>query len=122
MISLLYSQIFYVDVQLQTLKFTEILSGYFRFTDALMYYSLSLNTQSLSGSVYLNTLILGAVEIPANFIAIILLNWKFTGRRLTCSWALILAGVASFLTIFMILKGMCNQTTAWRRSWRNKYI
>lgn len=70
-----------------------------------MYYALSLNTESLFGDIYLNTAISGAVEIPANFIAIFFLNWRFTGRRLTCSLSLIIAGAASLVSIYMILEG-----------------
>ncbi|ELU15629.1 hypothetical protein CAPTEDRAFT_92879 [Capitella teleta] len=77
----------------------------FRLTDGLMYYALSLNTESLSGSVYVNTVISGVVEIPANIAAIFLLRWRVTGRRLTCSLSMIIAGLASIVSIYMILRG-----------------
>ena len=90
-------------------RFTDSLmchTGYLRrFTDSLMYYALSLNTQALSGNIYVNTVISGAVEIPANLLAIFFLNWRFTGRRLTCSLSLLIAGAASLISIYMILEG-----------------
>lgn len=74
-----------------------------------MYYVLSLNTDALTGSLYLNTFLAGAVEFPANVLAVFLLQWRFTGRRLTCALSLIIAGVASLVSIYMILEG--NPTT-----------
>ena len=40
----------------------------FRFSNSLVYYGLSLNTGRLPGSVYVNSLLMGAVEIPANLL------------------------------------------------------
>lgn len=70
-----------------------------------MYYALSLNAGSLPGSVYVTTAIAGAVEVPANFLAIFCMGWKLTGRRLTCSISLLIAGAASLISIYMILEG-----------------
>jgi len=72
----------------------------------MLYYSLSLNVRSLPGDIFINTLISGAVEIPAFLIAIRLLSWSVTGRRLTISGALVAAGLSSFICIPMILIGM----------------
>ena len=70
-----------------------------------MYYALNLNTGRLFGNVYLNTALVGAMEIPADILAIVFMNWHVTGRRLTCSISLIIAGAASLISIYMILEG-----------------
>ena len=80
-----------------------------RFTCSMMYYGLSLNTGALSGSIYTNTLISGAVEIPSLIICIFLLNWKLCGRRLTSSGTFLVAGLSSIITIPLILYGELNQ-------------
>jgi OCT family organic cation transporter-like MFS transporter 4/5 len=69
-----------------------------------MYYALSLNAGSLPGSVYFTTFLAGAVEVPANLIAMFFMAWHVTGRRLTCSLSLIIAGAASLISIYMILE------------------
>ena len=74
-----------------------------RFTDSLMYYAMSLNTGSLHGDIFLNTTISGLVEIPANILCVLFLNWRFSGRRWTCAISLILAGVSSFITMPLVL-------------------
>ena len=76
-----------------------------RFVDSLMYYGLSLNMADLSGNVFFNSILSGAVEIPANLLAIALLNWPVMGRRLTCSLTLLAAGLSSFICIPLILAG-----------------
>ena len=76
-----------------------------RFTDSLVYNGHSYNTASLSGNVFLNTFISGAVEIPANIICWLAMDWKLTGRRLTNSLALIFAGIFSFANIPLLIIG-----------------
>ncbi|KAK2175936.1 hypothetical protein NP493_695g00002 [Ridgeia piscesae] len=70
-----------------------------------MYYGLTLNTGEMSGNVYLNTFLSGAVEIPANFICVVLLNWEKTGRRFTTAGSGVLAGVSSLLCVPFIMSG-----------------
>ena len=76
-----------------------------RFTDSLMYYALSLNSGSLAGDLFLNTFLLGLVEIPANIFCALGLQWRYLGRRLTASLSLLLAGVASVISIPLIVTG-----------------
>lgn len=71
----------------------------------MMYYGLSWNTGSLPGNIYVNTLISGAVEVPALITGVRLMNWSVTGRRLTLCGALLAAGISSFLCVPMILFG-----------------
>ena len=75
----------------------------------MMYYGLSLNTGALSGDIYTNTLISGAVEIPSLIICIFLLNWKICGRRLTSSGTFLVAGLSSIVTIPLIVCGKLGQ-------------
>lgn len=70
-----------------------------------MYYALSLNTGALAGSVFVNTFIAGAVEIPANLLCIVCMNWRYLGRRWTCGLSLILAGLSSFSMIPFVING-----------------
>lgn len=70
-----------------------------------MYYALSLNTGSLDGSIYLNTALMGLVEIPANILCYFTLSWRVTGRRLTCGGSLILAGLSLFISAPFIVNG-----------------
>ena len=63
----------------------------------IVYYGLSYNTGSLSGNLFINTAISGAVEIPANLLAIYLLTRA--GRKYTQAVSLILAGMANFICI-----------------------
>jgi hypothetical protein len=48
-----------------------------------MYWAMSFNSGTLSGNIYLNTLLLGVVEIPAIIVAYFTLNWPPLGRKLT---------------------------------------
>jgi len=69
-----------------------------------MFYALSLNAGRLPGDVFINMFLLSVVEIPACFIAAVLL--ERVGRRLTVGVSTILGGTASFLMIpFMIFSG-----------------
>ena len=55
-------------MKLRTLQTSNYTFCIFRFTDSLIFFALSMNTAALSGSVFLNTFLIGAVEIPANII------------------------------------------------------
>jgi len=84
---------------------TDPVLGVDRFVDCLMYYGLSLNMADLSGNVFFNSFLSGAVEVPANLLCVVLLNWPLLGRRFTCSFALLAAGLSSFICIPLILTG-----------------
>ncbi|KAL8570515.1 hypothetical protein ACOMHN_008872 [Nucella lapillus] len=60
--------------------------------NALVYYGLSLNTENLAGSPYLNFMLAGAVEIPAYLLCILLLNRL--GRRTPLIAAMYIGGIA----------------------------
>ena len=53
----------------------------FRFCASLIYYALSLNSGSLAGDLFLNTFLLGAVEVPAALLNMILLTKGLVGER-----------------------------------------
>ena len=63
----------------------------------MVYYGLSLNTSNLGGDPYVNFAIAGAVEIPANLLCMLIL--QFFGRRIPLCVSLVLAGVSLLLTL-----------------------
>ena len=77
--------------------------SYYRFTNNLIYYGLSLNSGALAGNVYINTFLLGAIEIPANILCFVFSNW--IGRTWTIGLSLLLAAAASGIQIPLILVG-----------------
>ena len=77
----------------------------YRFTCSLIYYALAFNTGTLHGDIYLNTFIAGAVEIPAYFLSMFLMEWKPVGRKWTGCTGLIVSAVSSFLCIPMLIFG-----------------
>lgn len=64
--------------------------------NALVYYGLSLNTENLAGSPYLNFMLAGAVEIPAYALCILLLNRM--GRRIPLIASMYLGGLACIIS------------------------
>ncbi len=88
-----------------------------RFTCTVIYFAISLNSQSLAGDVFLNTLILGAIEIPSNLICILLIDIPWIGRKLTTASGLIIAGVTSLAAIplFVTSGGECKDVNAFKR-------
>ena len=67
-----------------------------------MYYGFSLNTGALAGDIFLNTFLMGAVEVPANLIAIALL--ATAGRRVALGGGLLFGGLASAISIPFVLQ------------------
>ncbi|XP_059674761.1 solute carrier family 22 member 13-like [Gavia stellata] len=61
------------------------------FADSLVYYGLSLSVTSFGLDIYLTQLAFGAVELPARFCCIFLLQWF--GRRKTQAVLLLLSGL-----------------------------
>ncbi|GAB0185012.1 solute carrier family 22 member 13-like [Grus japonensis] len=61
------------------------------FADSLVYYGLSLNVTSFGLDIYLTQLAFGAVELPARFSCIFLLQWF--GRKKTQAVLLLLSGL-----------------------------
>ena len=74
----------------------------FRFSNAFVYYGLSLNTASLGGNPYINFLLSGAVEFPAYLY----IWWSFAkfGRIKPFGFIFILAGI-SLLAIMAVPQG-----------------
>ena len=74
----------------------------FRFSNAFVYYGLSLNTASLGGNPYINFLLSGAVEFPAYLY----IWWSFAkfGRIKPFGLIFILAGI-SLLAIMAVPQG-----------------
>ncbi|CAM5094611.1 unnamed protein product, partial [Eretmochelys imbricata] len=72
------------------------------FVNSLVYYGLSLNVGSFGLDVYRTQLVFGAVEIPARFGCIFLLQWF--GRK-KCQGFFLLLGRAVCLIITSIPKG-----------------
>lgn len=70
---------------------------FFRFTSALMYYALMLNTGYLPGDIFLNSFLLTVIEIPANFLTMYFLGR--IGRRLTLGLSMIFGAISSVLMI-----------------------
>ena len=58
----------------------ETLTLFCRFSTSLIYFALSLNSGSLSGDVFVNTFLLGLVEIPANLINMFVLHKGILGK------------------------------------------
>ncbi|KFR17425.1 Solute carrier family 22 member 13, partial [Opisthocomus hoazin] len=61
------------------------------FADSLVYYGLSLNVTNFGLDIYLTQLAFGAVELPARFCCIFLLQWF--GRKKTQAVLLLLSGL-----------------------------
>ena len=52
----------------------------FRFSTSLIYFALSLNAGSLSGDIFLNTFLLGAVEVPETLFNVYVLHSGLLGE------------------------------------------
>ena len=86
-------------------------SFFFRFTSSLAYYATSVNQGSLTGSVYLNTFIAGALEFPADIMCAVLLT--MVGRRLPLSGGMVIGGIFLALSsVAMIFDGKLSPQTS----------
>lgn len=74
------------------------------FTNAFVYYGLSLNTNNLGGNPFINFLLAGAVEFPAYILSIYAL--RIVGRKLSVSLALFGGGLGCLATV-PITNGKC---------------
>lgn len=72
------------------------------FINSLVYYGLSLSTSDLGSNVYIAFFISGAVEIPAYFIGVPMMESRL-GRRYSTSLCELLGGIACLMTIFLPL-------------------
>ena len=73
----------------------------YRFVSSLTFYGLNLNIGNLSGSVYVNFLLSGVMELVSYILCIVLLDR--VGRRPLNSVLMLLAGVTCTATIFPVL-------------------
>ncbi|XP_023932333.1 organic cation transporter protein-like [Lingula anatina] len=64
--------------------------------NSMVYYGLTLNLESLGGNLYLNFLLMGAIEFPGYTLALVLLDK--IGRRRTLSMFMVLGGVACIVS------------------------
>ncbi|XP_022108721.1 organic cation transporter protein-like isoform X1 [Acanthaster planci] len=69
------------------------------FVNSLVYYGLSLNTDSLAGNPYLNFFLSGAVEIPAYIVSTAVVTWF--GRRIPLCVFHVAGGIACIVTAFI---------------------
>ncbi|ELT90484.1 hypothetical protein CAPTEDRAFT_108871, partial [Capitella teleta] len=67
------------------------------FTISLIYYGLALNTGRLPGSIYLNSFLMSAVELPAHILVIFLLGR--IGRKWTTGGATLMAGISTLICV-----------------------
>ncbi|XP_013146966.1 PREDICTED: organic cation transporter protein-like [Papilio polytes] len=68
-------------------------------TTTLVYYGLSINSTSLSGSMYLNFILTCAIEIPGNFAAVLILDR--VGRKPTLSVGYFLSAACNITFAFL---------------------
>ncbi|KAM7174497.1 solute carrier family 22 member 13-like isoform 1-T1 [Macrochelys suwanniensis] len=85
------------------LRKVTLVMAYVWFVNSLVYYGLSLNVGSFGLDIYLTQLVFGAVEIPARFGCIFLLQWF--GRK-KCQTFFLLLGGAMCLIITSIPKDL----------------
>ncbi|XP_030405152.1 solute carrier family 22 member 13-like [Gopherus evgoodei] len=85
------------------LRKVTLVMAYAWFVNSLVYYGLSLNVGSFGLDIYLTQLVFGAVEIPARFACIFLLQWF--GRK-KCQGCFLLLGGATCLIITCIPKDL----------------
>ncbi|XP_063826938.1 organic cation transporter protein-like [Ostrinia nubilalis] len=68
-------------------------------TTTFVYYGLSINSTSLSDTMYLNYILTCAIEIPGYFLAVFLLNW--IGRKTTLSGGYLLSAACNLAFAFI---------------------
>lgn len=78
-------------------------SVYCRLINAMVYYGLSLGTDNLGGSPYVNFFVAGGVEIPAYIMCILLLNR--VGRRRPLFATMIVGGAGCIASAFIHRNG-----------------
>ncbi|XP_054832380.1 solute carrier family 22 member 6-A-like [Eublepharis macularius] len=69
------------------------------FSTSFAYYGLAMDLQNFGVNIYLVQMIFAAVDFPAKFISVLTIS--FIGRRFTQAVALILAGIAILVNIFI---------------------
>ncbi|XP_046357182.1 organic cation transporter protein-like isoform X2 [Haliotis rufescens] len=86
-------------VKTPRIRLYAILMWYLFFVNSLSYFGLSFSTPNLHGNPYLNLCLMGAVEIPAYAICMLVINWL--GRRVPVCVFLLICGVTNIAAIFV---------------------
>lgn len=68
-------------------------------TTTFVYYGLSINSTSLSDTMYLNYILTCAIEIPGFYSAVLLLDW--IGRKTTLSGGFLLSAACNIAFAFI---------------------
>jgi MFS family permease len=68
------------------------------FTNSVVYYALTLSAHQLGGNIFVSTSLSGLVELPAYFIAAILI--EKVGRRMPLVISMVVAGTSCILLVF----------------------
>lgn len=97
----------YIKVVQETTYFLNSLNPlkFFRLTTSLLTYSLLFNMEKLSGSIYMNSIIMGSFRYALNLItAVSDMKFKWLGRKLVHSIAegFIMLALLFFITIYML--------------------
>eukprot|EP00057_Strongylocentrotus_purpuratus_P011141 XP_011665615.1 PREDICTED: organic cation transporter protein [Strongylocentrotus purpuratus] len=69
--------------------------------NAMVYHGLSINTSNLGVNDYVAFAVSGAVEIPAFLLAVVAVEIKFIGRKISLSACMLVGGVACLFTTFI---------------------
>jgi len=69
----------------------------------MIYYGVTMHAGNLGGNFYLNFFILAAVEFPAKFATMFLLD-KIGRKKMHCS-VMMIGGIACLCTVFTVIYG-----------------
>ncbi|XP_067664620.1 organic cation transporter protein-like [Haliotis asinina] len=86
-------------VKTPRIRLYAILLWFLFLVNSLSYFGLSFNTPNLHGNPYLNLCLMGAVEIPAYVICMLVIYWM--GRRVPVCVFLLICGVTNIAAIFV---------------------
>ncbi|XP_006806863.1 solute carrier family 22 member 7a isoform X1 [Neolamprologus brichardi] len=93
----------YLDlVKTPKLRKITLVSGFFWFAVAFLYYGISFKISGFGVNIYLTQFIYGAIEVPAKVFAFFVLDW--IGRRNGQAWFLIITGSLVGINTFIALE------------------
>ncbi|XP_039860180.1 solute carrier family 22 member 7a [Simochromis diagramma] len=93
----------YLDlVKTPKLRKITLVSGFFWFAVAFLYYGISFKISGFGVNIYLTHFIYGAIEVPAKVFAFFILDW--IGRRNGQAWFLIITGSLIGINTFIPLE------------------
>merc|ERR1719277_397446 len=70
-----------------------LIGGFLWFTSSMVFFALSLGASNLAGDIFINSALLGLVEIPAFFVCMWSINYKHIGRRISVAGFFLIAGI-----------------------------